>query len=173
MSACTSIGSLSIYSLTENELASVIKDELPNLSRNVKVVGIPVKFTVEDAVVLIGPNGRNIIALDLKAIANVSVLFIEYPIRMGLQVEGKPYYDSKQNAIFLKQVDMINANIDAGGYKGDLGVLNNEAMKILSDYLGDNPVYTLDKSDPAQALISSIPLNLQIDNGELRLVPTL
>lgn len=131
------------------------------------------KFSVSNIGVEIGPDQRNVIKLDIAAEALVNALVMEYPIGMQLAVEGSPRFDSKEDAIYLEQVNLIDASIDTGGYKVGVNALNQETMAIINQFLKANPVYKLDTSNAKMALLSNIPLDLRITQGRLLLSPSL
>ncbi len=173
LTACGATQNLSIFSLDDNDLKSMLMRQLPQFDRQVDLLNVPVAFSVDNIDVEIGPEQRNVISLSIDAQALVSAFVIDYPIDMALIVEGRPRYDSAQDAIFLEEVNLINASADAGGYKGNIKTLNSQTMTIINQFLKDNPVYRLDKSDPRMALLSNIPLDLVISQGKLQLSPQL
>ncbi len=173
LASCSATNGISFYSLDNAELESVVKQNLPKLTKELKILRLPVNFSVENVDVKIGPDNRQVIALNLEAKANVSAFVINYPVYMQLNVEGSPYFNSNEDAIYLKDVNLKSASVDAGAYKGSLSALNKEALKIVNDYLDENPIYTLDKSDPTQSLLSKIPLDLKIQENSIKLTPML
>jgi hypothetical protein len=46
-------------------------------------------------------------------------------------------------------------------------------MNIINSYLAVNPVYKLDLNDPKIALLSKLPLDMQVIEGAIKLVPRL
>ena len=76
-------------------------------------------------------------------------------------------------AVFLRNVKLLDSSIDAGGFKGNLEVLDNEAMDVMNAFLAVNPVYKLNMNDPKMALLSNLPLDLKVVEGAIKLVPRL
>ena len=173
LSACSTTQGLSVLSFSNADLESVITKQLPELSKDMKLMGLPVKFDVNKVSVDIGPENRDVIALGLNTSAEVNAFVVKYPVALALQVEGAPYYDSSQKAIFLRDVKLLDSTIDAGGFSGNLNMLSNEALNIINAYLAVNPVYTLNTNDPKMALISKLPLDIKIINGAIKVVPQL
>lgn len=173
LTACNSTQGLSVYSFTNNEIESVLKQQLPKLSEKVTLMGLPVQFDVNDLNVDIGPDNRDVVALSIDSSAEVNAFAFKYPVRLMLQIEGSPFYDSEKKAIFLRNIALLDSSIDAGGFKGNLGLLNKEAMDIVNSFLAVNPVYRLDMNDPKMALLSKLPLNIDVVNGAIRLIPAL
>ena len=173
LSACNSTQGLSFYSFTNAEVESVLRQELPKLSKKVRLVGVPVQFDVNDLSVNIGPDNRDVVALGVDSSAEVKVFTFKYPVSLKLQIEGSPFYDSEKKAVFLRNIKLLDSSIDAGGFSGDLGVLNNEAMDLINAFLETNPVYKLNMNDPKIALLSRLPLDMKVVEGAIKLIPRL
>jgi len=177
LSACDSTSSLasalSVYTINNAKAESLLKRQIPNLSQELKIMGLPVEFDVSKLGVDIGPDDRDVVQLDMQANAELKLLMISYPASVMLKVEGAPFYDSEQKAVFVRNVKLLDSSIDAGGYKGNLGLLNTQAMNILNAFLATTPVYRLDTSDPKIALLSKAPLDIKVSKGKITLVPKL
>jgi len=174
LSACSStqgLSGLSFFSVSNAEAELALKQQLPKLSEKISVLGLPVQFDVNDLSVKIGPENRNVIALGANASAKIDALVFTYPVRLKLQIEGTPFYDSNSKAVFIRNIKLLDSSIDAGGYSGNLGVLNQQAMNLINAFLDVNPVYTLDMNNPKMALLSKLPLDIQIVEGAIRLTP--
>ena len=171
LTACSSTQGLSVFSFTNSEVESLLSQQLPKLSEKVSLMGLPVQFDVNDLSVNIGPDNRDVVALGVDSSAEINAFVVKYPVRLKLQIEGSPFYDSEKKAIFLRNLKLLDTSVEAGGYKGNLGLLNNEAMKVINDFLAVNPVYKLNMNDPKIALLSKVPLNMQVVEGAIKLVP--
>jgi hypothetical protein len=68
---------------------------------------------------------------------------------------------------------LLDSTIDAGGFKGNLAVLDDEAMKVINGFLAVNPVYKLNMNDPKVALLSKLPLDMKVEQGAIKLVPSI
>ncbi len=173
LSACSSTQGLSIYSFTNSEIETTLNEQLPKLKKELSLMGLPVDFAVNSLQVNIGPDNRDVVALGFDSSAKINAFLLEYPVRLALQIEGSPYYDSNKKAVFLRNVKLLDSSIDAGGFKGNLSLLDGEAMSVINNFLAVNPVFTLDTSNPKVALLSKIPLNMKIREGKIELVPNL
>lgn len=173
LSACSSTQGLSIYSFTNSEIETALNEQLPKLKKELSLMGLPVDFAVNSLQVNIGPDNRDVVALGFDSSAKINAFLLEYPVRLALQIEGSPYYDSNKKAVFLRNVKLLDSSIDAGGFKGNLSLLDGEAMSVINNFLAVNPVFTLDTSNPKVALLSKIPLNMKIREGKIELVPNL
>ena len=75
--------------------------------------------------------------------------------------------------MFLRNVKLLDSSVDAGGFKGNLAALDNEAMEVINAFLALNPVYTLNMDDPKMMLLSKLPLDMKVVEGAIKLVPRL
>lgn len=173
LSGCAVTNGLSVHTFTNANAEAVLKQELPKLGQNLRLLGQPVKFDVNDLSVDIGPNNRDVVILGFDTTASISALMLTYPVNLRLKIEGSPYYDSQKKAVFLRNVNLLDSTIEAGLFKGNLGVLNKEAMTLINQFLDDNPVYTLDMNDPKIALMSKLPLDMKVMQGAIKIVPRL
>ncbi|KPH56792.1 hypothetical protein AMS58_20015 [Pseudoalteromonas porphyrae] len=171
LSACNTTQGVSFYSFTSSEIESALNQQLPKLSEKVRLMGLPVQFDVNDLSVNVGPNNRDVVILGADSSAVINAFALKYPVRLKLQIEGAPFYDSEKKAVFLRDIKLLDSTIDAGGFKGNLAVLNDEAMNVINSFLAVNPVYKLNMNDPKVALLSKLPLDMKVVEGAIKLVP--
>ncbi|MEH6395561.1 DUF1439 domain-containing protein [Pseudoalteromonas sp. KG3] len=173
LSACNTTNGVSVYSFTSSEIETVLTQQLPKLSEKVSLMGLPVQFDVNDLSVNVGPDNRDVVVLGADSSAVINAFALKYPVRLKLQIEGAPFYDSEKKAVFLRNVKLLDSTVDAGGFKGNLAVLDDEAMKIINGFLAVNPVYKLNMNDPKVALLSKLPLDMKVEQGAIKLVPSI
>ncbi|MBG9994674.1 DUF1439 domain-containing protein [Pseudoalteromonas sp. NZS127_1] len=173
LTACNTTQGISVYSFTNSEVESVLSKQLPKLSEKVSLMGLPVQFDVNDLSVNIGPENRDVVVLGADTSAEINAFALKYPVRLQLQIEGSPFYDSEKNAVFLRNIKLLDSSVDAGGFSGNLGALDSQAMEVINAFLAVNPVYTLNMDDPKMVLLSKLPLDIQIVEGAIKLVPSL
>ncbi|MBT1451298.1 DUF1439 domain-containing protein [Glaciecola sp. XM2] len=169
--ACSTLSQLSIYTVSESEIEQLLDNQLANLQTNASLAGIPLLLEVNEMTVEIGPDGRDVVQLGTDATAKIEAFGLSYPISVSLSLEGTPYYDSEQKAIYVRSLALLDSTVDAGGYRGNLAPLSGEFMQVLNAYLASNPVHTLDASNKAVSLLSTIPLELTVEQGQLALRP--
>lgn len=172
LGGCSATG-FSIYSLTNTELETALNNKLPSLSKEVRVLGIPVEFKVNELDIIIGPQQREVVVLAFGSNAKISTFGINYPIKLNMKVEGNPYYDSQDKAIYLKDVALLETSIDAAGFSGSLGTINQQIMDSINIFLANNPIYRLNENNPTEALLSALPIDMRIEEGTITLVPKL
>lgn len=173
LTACNSTQGISVYSFTNSEVESLLNKELPKLSEKVSLMGLPVQFNVNDLSVNIGPQNSDSVILGADSSAEINAFALKYPVRLKLKIQGSPYYDSDKKAVFLRNVKLSDSSVDAGGYKGNLALLDNQAMDVINTFLATNPIYRLNMNDPKIALLSKLPLDLKVVEGAIKLVPQL
>ncbi|MEL0657140.1 DUF1439 domain-containing protein [Pseudoalteromonas issachenkonii] len=173
LTACNTTQGISVYSFTNSEVESVLGKQLPKLSEKVSLMGLPVQFDVNDLSVNIGPDNRDVVVLGADSSAEINAFALKYPVRLKLQIEGSPFYDSEKKAVFLRNIKLLDSSVDAGGFKGNIGALDNQAMDVINAFLAVNPVYTLNMDDPKMMLLSKLPLDMKVVEGAIKLVPRL
>ncbi|GAB2704739.1 DUF1439 domain-containing protein [Aliiglaciecola sp. 3_MG-2023] len=173
LTGCATTQGLSVFSFTNAQVQSLLRQQLPNLSEQASVMGVPVELSVNDLSVNIGPDNRDVIALGVDSGAEINAFAFKYPVRLMLQIEGSPSYDSDKKAVYLRNLKLIDSTVEAGKYKGNLNVLNDQVMALINTFLATTPVYKLDMTDPRIALLSKVPLNMKVVEGAVQLVPNL
>ena len=171
LASCSQLQHMSAYSVSEADLEQLLRQQLPKLTRQANVAGIPLKMQVEQIQVDIGPNNSDVVRLNTTASAALSLFGLSYPASMQLQVQGVPYYDAAQQAIFLRSVKLINSSIEASGYRGNLAPVSNELLQLLNAYLANNPVYKLDTTNPTLKILTAVPLNMSVQDGRISFMP--
>ena len=94
LTACNSTQGISVYSFTNSEVESLLNKELPKLSEKVSLMGLPVQFDVNDLSVNIGPDNSDYVLLGADSSAEINAFALKYPVRLKLQIQGTPFYDS-------------------------------------------------------------------------------
>ena len=171
LAGCATLSQLSVYTVSNAELEQVLDSQISTLQKKTSLAGIPLFLDVEDMTATIGPEGRDVVQLGAIATARVSAFGLNYPAKVSLSLEGTPYYDSEEKAIFVRSLSLLDSTIDAGGFKGNLAPVSGEFMQLINGYLSTNPVYRLDSTNKAVSLLSAVPLQLSVENGQLALRP--
>ena len=171
LTACSQLQQLSAYHVTEADVEQLLRQQVPKLTRQANVAGIPLKMQVESMQVDIGPDNSELVRLNTTASAALSLFGLSYPADLQLQIEGVPYYDAAQQAIYLRSVKLLDSSIEAAGYRGNLAPVSNELLQLVNGYLANNPVYKLDSSNPTLKLLSAVPLNMAVQNGRISFTP--
>lgn len=171
VAACSQLQQMSAYHVSEADLEQLLRQQVPKLTRQANVAGIPLNMQVESMQVDIGPDNSDVVRLNTSASAALSLFGLSYPATLQLQVEGVPYYDAAQQAIYLRSVKLLDSNIEASGYRGNLAPVSNELLQLVNGYLANNPVYKLDTTNPTIKLLTAVPLNMAVQKGRISFMP--
>lgn len=171
LTACSSTQGISVYSFTNAQIEAALDQQLPKLREEISLMGLPLQVEVTNLNVNIGPDNRDVVSLSVDSRAKINGFLLHHSVRLTLQIEGSPFYDSEKKAIFLRNVTLLDSNINAGGFKGNLALLDGKVMQVINTFLVVNPVYKLDTSIPKVALLSKLPLNMKVVEGAIKLIP--
>lgn len=171
LAGCSQLGQMSMYSVSEAQLEQMISKQVPELTKQANVAGIPLKMAVDSMSVKIGPDNSDVVRINTAASATLSLFGLTYPANLNLQIEGAPYYDAEQKAVFIRSVKLLNSSVEASGYRGNLTPVSNELLQMINQYLATTPVYRLDTSDPTVKLLSAMPLNMAVQQGRIAFTP--
>ena len=169
--ACSVISSVTSYSVTEQDIEQGLLKQIDQLSEKTSVAGIPVLLSVESLDVIVGPDNRSVVALQADAIASVSVFGLRYPARVKLGLEGEPYYNQQEKALYVRSLTLTRSEIDAAGFNGNLTSLADRYMGLFNSYLATHPVYQVDSAKGGLAWLSNMPLSLEIRPGKIVFTP--
>ena len=169
--ACSQLNQVAVYSVSEAQLEQVLRQQIPQLTRQANVAGIPLKMAVERMAVQIGPDNSDVVRIDTAANASLNLFGLTYPASLQLQVEGVPYYDAEQKAVFVRSVKLLNSTVDAAGYRGNLTPVSNELLQLVNQMLATQPVYRLDTADPAIRMLTALPFDMAVQQGKIAFIP--
>ncbi|WP_243695527.1 DUF1439 domain-containing protein [Rheinheimera sp. D18] len=172
LASCSQLQQMSTYSVSETDLEQMLRQQLPKLTRQGNVAGIPLNLKVDSMHVQIGPNNSDVVRVNTEASAALSLFGLSYPANLQLQLEGVPYYDGTEKAIYLRSLKLLDSSIEASGYRGNLAPVSNELLQLVNGYLASNPVYKLDTTNPSVKLLTAVPLNMAVNNGRLSFMPS-
>ena len=169
--SCSQLGNMAVYSVSESQLEQMMSQRIPELTRQANVAGIPLKLAVDSMAVKIGPDNSDLVRINTAASATLSLFGLTYPANMQLQVEGSPYYDAEQKAVFVRSVKLLDSSIEAAGYRGNLTPVTNELLQIVNQFLATNPVYKLDTNDPTVKILTTLPINMTVQQRKIAFLP--
>ncbi|MEC7282286.1 MAG: DUF1439 domain-containing protein, partial [Pseudomonadota bacterium] len=158
LAGCATLSQLAVYTVSNAELEQVLDSQVSKLQKQTSLAGIPLYLDVEDMTATIGPDGRDVVQLGTIATARISAFGLNYPAKVSLALEGTPYYDSEEKAIFVRSLSLLDSTIDAGGFKGNLAPVSGEFMQLINGYVASNPVYRLDPPTKAVSRRATGPL---------------
>ncbi|MDV2858047.1 MULTISPECIES: DUF1439 domain-containing protein [Oceanimonas] len=164
LSACAGV---SQYSVSESELEKALYTQLeqqaPTLTQGL------VETRIDDLNLTIGPDNRQVVRLDIRGETAINAIVARFPAMLDLQIEGRPVYDRQKNAIFIRDLNLLNSKVNAFGYQGEVGIASAGMMQLVRAVLENQPVYRLD--DGRYRWVKNVPLALDIVPGRLVLSP--
>src|SRR5690554_4030852 len=162
--------SLSPYAISEGELERHLKDAVSNYDRNQLKSGSPLSLSLDDADITLGPDGRDVAVIDLKGQVALNALMAKLPVDIALKVEGAPVYDSKEKAVYIRRLQLLESSIDSPFFKGDLAPVTDSVMRVVAQMLETMPVYRLDETNTAQRMFGLVPMDIRVAPGRLEFV---
>ena len=171
LTACSVISNVASYSVTDREIEQGLMKEIDKLTDKTAVAGVPVILEVSDLLVMVGPDERPVVAIEANAMATVSVFGLNYPATVKLALEGEPYYNRDEKALYVRSLSLTRSEIDAGGFKGNLTLVATQFMAVFNEYLSTHPVYQIDTSRAGLGWLATMPLSLQVVPGKIVFKP--
>lgn len=171
IAGCSQQNPLAVYHVSEAQLEQVIKQQLPALTKQAQVAGIPFKLQVEQMQLSIGPDNSDVVRVKTTAAASINLFGLTYPATLALAIEGAPFYDATEQAVYLRSVKLLDSSIEAAGYRGNLAPVSQELLSLVNQFLATQPVYRLDNTDPKVRLLTLVPLNMQVQQGRIAFIP--
>ncbi|OUL56414.1 DUF1439 domain-containing protein [Pseudoalteromonas ulvae] len=173
LTGCSSLNSLALYQISEQTINQQTAAQLSSLAAEHHVMGIPVTLGVTQALFTVGPDGKDVVRLTVKAQANIKMFGLRYPVLLHSSLEAKPVYRGQDHSIYLQQLTILHSSIEAAGFKGNLKPLDDNLQALISQFLAANPIYTLNEQNPTERLLMSVPVDIKIKAGLVELTPSL
>lgn len=167
LAGCSTLASLASYSVTNADLQRVVDRQVASVQEQGSILGIPLLLEVDDMQVNIGPENRQTVQLIADATATVSVLGMNYPAKVKLDVEGMPYYDPSKKAVFIRSLVLNDTTVDAMGYRGNLAPVSSKVMSLLNHFLMEQPVYEVKDVPATYAWLTDMPLVMTVESGKI------
>ncbi|WP_072799200.1 DUF1439 domain-containing protein [Marinobacter antarcticus] len=166
-SGCASI---SPYAISEGELERHLQDVVRDYDRTQLKNGSPLSLSLDSADVTLGPDGRDVAVIDVRGQVALNAFLAKLPVDIALKIEGAPVYDSKEKAIYIRRIKLLESSIDSGFFKGDLAPVTDSVMRVVAQMLETMPVYRLDDTNLAQRMFGMVPLDIRVVPGRLEFV---
>ncbi|WP_100639977.1 DUF1439 domain-containing protein [Marinobacter salexigens] len=166
----TGCASMSPYSISEGELERHLQKAVSDYDRQQLQNGSPLSMSLSGADVTLGPDGRDVAVIDVKGQVALNAILTKLPVDIALKVEGAPVYDSKEKAIFIRRIKLLESSIDAGFFKGDLAPVTDTVMGVVAQMLETMPVYRLNESNMAERMFGLVPMDVRVAPGRLEFV---
>jgi len=168
---CSGCASVSPLSISETSLEGYFKQQVAKFDKEQLASGSPVSVGLQEIDITVGPNGREVVVLEVDGDVALNALVARIPVAMSLTVEGAPVYDSNDHAIYIKRLNLIDSSIESGFFSGSLEPVTGTMMAALAQLLASAPVYRLDDAHWSGKLMAIADMDLKVVPGKLVFVP--
>lgn len=165
---CAQLSQIASYRVEQAQLEQLLRDQASELETRITILGMSVPLEVEHLALEVGPDDTKLVRLHTAFTMHVSGLGMSYPIAIEMSLEGAPVYRHDQHAVFVRDLDILSASVDAGGYRGSLAFLNREVKELLDEFMAENPVYRLNENNPHHRMLMRFPISMEVESGGLR-----
>jgi hypothetical protein len=172
LSALSGCAALSPYSISDVTLEGYLQDAVAEFDQSQLKAGSPVSLSLSDADITLGPDGREVVVVDLKGQVAVNAFMARLPVDLALKVEGQPYYDQEKKAVFIRRLQLLDSRVNSKFFSGDIKPLTDNMMRLVAQWLESVPVYKLDQSKLSERLFGLAPVGVKVVPGKLILVPS-
>ncbi|KQN56685.1 lipoprotein [Erwinia sp. E602] len=165
IAGCSQIAS---YSISEQE----INQALAKHNNYEKQLGVPglvdAHIVLNDLSSQIGREEPNKVTLNGTAKVNISSLFGPQQAEMKLKMKAQPVFDQPQGAIYLKDMELVEVQVQPEKMQGVLKTLTPYLNQSLKDYFNQKPAYLLSSDrSKAESLAKRFAKGLEVKPGEL------
>ena len=167
-SGCASFGS---YTISEGDLERYMKRQVDAFDQSQLAAGSPLSVGLRDVDIELGPDDRDVAVLDVSGEVALTAMMMKLPVDVSLKLEGAPVYSSKDRAVYIRRLRLLDSRIDSPYFQGDLKPVTATMMRMLGQMLETMPVYRLDENDFRQRLLGSVPMDIKVGRGKLIFVP--
>lgn len=162
--------SFSPYSVSEGTIEGYLQDAVAEFDRQQLQTGSPIGLSLSNADITLGPDGRDVAVIDLSGQVSLNAMMMKLPVDIALKVEGAPVYDSKEKAIYLRRLQLLDSSIESSFFKGDLKPVTDNVMRVVSQMLETMPVYRLDEANATQRMFGMVPLDIRVAPGRIEFI---
>lgn len=168
VSGCAGFSPMSI---SESTLERHLQDAVSNYDRKQLQAGSPLSFSLDNADITLGPDGREVAVIDLSGQVAINALMAKIPADIALKVEGSPVYDSEEQAIYIRRLKLLESSVDTPYFSsGELAPVTDNVMRIVAQLLETVPVYRLDDTSLGARIMGMTDMDLRVAPGRLEFV---
>ena len=168
LAGCASLVS---YSVSEAELERYLMDSMEEFDRRQLAMGAPLALDLERADITLGPEGRNVMVLDVAGNMALNAFGSRMPAQIALRLEGTPVYEPEDKAVYIRRLTLLDSDVQADWLPGGLAPMIDLAARLASQVLEQVPVYRLDEDD--QRRLRGHDIAIDVKSGRLVLRPVL
>ncbi|MCZ4058717.1 lipoprotein [Pantoea sp. LMR881] len=159
---------LTQYTISEQEVNQALQKR-NNYEKDIGVAGlVNAHIVLSNLTSQIGRDTPGTVTLSGKADINVSSLFGPQQADMQLKMRAQPVFDQQQGAIYLRDLEIIDAQVQPEKMASIMKTLTPYLNQSLKSYFNQKPAYVLseDRSE-AESLAKKFAKGLEVKPGEL------
>ncbi|RKS84784.1 uncharacterized protein DUF1439 [Orbus hercynius] len=156
------------YSLSQQVINSALQKQLSQYNQSIDASDLlKIDLAFNDMSVDIGQTEPNKIVANGNAMASVQTPLGKQNVAIKLRLKALPELNKQQEAIYLKQVEIADYQINSALGSLSSGTLLPYLNQALQLYFEHNPIYQLDKRNTMEYLIFSSASKVNIEQGKL------
>ena len=159
---------LTQYTITEQEVNQALQKR-NNYEKDIGVAGlVNAHIVLSNLSSQIGREEPGKITLSGKASINVSSLFGPQQAEMQLKMKAQPVFDKQQGAIYLRDLEIVDAEVQPKKMQPVLQTLTPYLNQSLKSYFNQKPAYVLSEDrSTTEALAKNFAKALEVKPGAL------
>ncbi|PIJ51910.1 hypothetical protein BL250_02825 [Erwinia sp. OLTSP20] len=165
LSACNQ---LTQYTISEQEINQALQKQ-DHYQKQLSVAGLmDAHLTLSELSAAIGREEPNQVTLTGKAEVNISSLFGPQQAQMLLKMKAQPSYDRQQGAVYLKDMEIVDVQVQPEKMASLLKTLTPYLNQSLKTYFNQQPAYVLNSNgSKAESLAKRFAKGLEVKPGAL------
>lgn len=164
----TACNQLTQYTVSEQEINQALQKH-NNYQKDIGVSGlVNAHIVLNDLSSQIGREEPGKITLSGNAKVNITSLLGPQQADMRLKMKAQPFFDQQKGAIYLKDLEIVSADVQPEKMQPILQTLTPYLNQSLKSYFDREPAYVLsvDRSK-AEAMAKKLAKGLEVKPGEL------
>jgi len=164
VAGCQTLGQ---YSLSEQFVNSALQKQLSHYNQSVDAGDLfKMNVTFNNMNLNIGRQEANKVVADGTAKAAIQTPLGKQNVSLRLNLKALPELNKQQNAIFLRQVEIADYQLDSSLGSISSGLFLPYLNQALQLYFEHNPVYQLDKTNQLEYLAFQTASTIKIEQGK-------
>ena len=164
----TACNQLTQYTLSEQEINQALQKH-PGYEKEIGVSGlVNAHIVLNNLSSAIGREEPGKVTLSGDAKVNITSLLGPQQADMRLKMKAQPFFDKEKGAVYLKDLEIVDANVQPEKMQPILQTLTPYLNQSLKNYFDRQPAYVLsaDRSK-AEAMAKKLAKGIEVKPGEL------
>ncbi|MDU4092968.1 MAG: lipoprotein [Pantoea sp.] len=164
----TACNQLTQYTISEQEINQALQKH-NNYQKDIGVSGlINAHIVLNNLSSQIGREEPGKVTLSGNAKVNITSLLGPQQADMQLKMKALPFFDKEKGAIFLKDLEIVDADVQPEKMQSILQTLTPYLNQSLKSYFDRQPAYVLSEDrSKAEALAKKLAKGIEVKPGEL------